>query len=154
MDIDQYIADFLRDAQFRIAQIAEEMDGLDSIDSPRYKELEGFRLELYQYMDILYIGAWSIKDGFNHLDWTDNEIQAEAEYLRATTGMITSPFTTFVGNFPEIVASITNQTPVSGLPIGVNGDFILYDENNIPQTVKFPIIVGAVTNENITTYYA
>lgn len=153
MTIDQYVADFLRDAQFRIAEMGVEMDALSDFNSPRYIELEGYRQELYQFMDVVYVGNWSIIDGYNFLDWDDYDIQAEMEYLRNRTAMITSPFTTFVGNYPEIVEGITGNSLATGLPVGVNQQYVGYDVNGNPIAVDFPELAGAIDTDTALTFF-
>lgn len=151
--IDQYIADFIRDAQFRMAEIATELDALGDFDSPRYIELDGYRRELYAFMDILYVGNWSIAGGYNHLDWDEYDIKAEAEYLRNRTEMITSPYTTFVGLYPQIVENISGGVNGTGLPAGDPLDIIQYNLNSEPVTVKMPTFAGMQTGDTPTTYF-
>lgn len=152
--IDQYVSDFIKDAQFRIAEIGVRLEDLKDKQEPEYLELEGFRLELYQFMDILYVGEWSIRDdGYNHLDWTDYEIRQEAEYLRNATGMITSPYTTFVSYFPSI-GQIPGAEEAGGLPAGDPDSFILYDVNGNPVTVDFPTAVGAIASDTVENYFS
>lgn len=152
--IDTYIEEFLRDAQYRIAQIGGELDDLNDADSPEYLKLSGYRLELYQFMDIIYVGTWSILDGYNHLDWDDYDIKAEAEYLRNRTGMVTSPFTTFVGVYPQIVDSVTGTDLTTGLPAGDPGEFIYYNNNSDPVTVKFPVSAGMADGDTPQTFFS
>lgn len=157
IQIAQDVADFLRDAQFRIAEIGTSLDGMGDFESPEYKELEEQRLELYQFMDCLYVGQWSIyeSDGFNHLDWDDYDINQEMEYLRNRTGMITSPFTAFVGNYPEIVGNIDGQDASGGaLPTGIEGQYVGYDVNGVPIAIGFPILAGANDIDTALTYFA
>lgn len=150
--IDQSIADFIKDAQFRIAEIGTDLDGMEDFESPRYIELESFRLELYQFMDILYIGQWSIIDDYNHLDWEDYDIQREIEYLRNRTQMINSPYTTFVGNYPEIIETINDSVKLS-LPLGTFNDVIYYDENGNAVTSPFPNVAGMNATDTPLTYF-
>lgn len=152
--IDQNVADFIRDAQFRIAEIGVSLDGLDDFESPEYTELEQQRLELYQFMDCLYVGQWSILDGYNHLDWEEYDINQEMEYLRNRTSMITSPFITFVGNYPEIVESITGLNFASGLPSGNNSQYIGYDANGNAIAIDFPVLAGMIDTDTALTYFA
>lgn len=155
MDIDQIVSDFLRDAQFRITQIGTELDGLKDFEEPRYIELESQRLQLYLYMDILYVGQWSILDGYNHLDWDDYDINLECEYLRNVTEMINSPYASFVGTYPEIVACITGQQPSGGgLPAGNPGDFIYYNANGNPVTEQFPLTVGMIDSDTVNSFFS
>ena len=154
MDIDQIISDFLRDAQFRITEIGTELDNLADFQDPRYIELEEQRLQLYLYMDILYVGQWSILDGFNHLDWDDYEINLECEYLRNETKMINSPYASFVGSYPEIVACISGETGGEGLPSGSPGDFIYYNSNSNPVVEQFPLTVGMADTDTVTTFFS
>jgi len=152
--IDQIISDFLRDAQYRMVEIANELDELDDFSDPRYEELEQQRLELYLFMDCLYVGMWSIYDGYNHLDWDDYDIQAEIEYLRNRCEMINSPYMTFVGTYPEILACITGDTSGSGLPSGNYGDMIYYNSNGNPITVPLPVIVGMLDSDTPSTFFS
>ena len=150
--IDLYISEFIKDAQFRIAEIGTELDNLDDFCSPRYVELEGYRIELYQFMDVLYIGQWSIIDGYNHLDWEEYDIKREMEYLRNRTQMINSPYTTFVGNYPEIVESIIDSAKLA-LPLGEFNDVIYYDENGNAVTSPFPVTAGMNATDTPLTYF-
>lgn len=154
INIDQYVADFLRDAQFRIAEMGVEMDAESDFNSPRYEELYGYRLELYQFMAVVYVGEWSIPDGYNHLDWSEYDTRAEMEYLRNRTSMVTSPFTTFVGNYPQIVENITGINLATGLPVGVNGQYVGYDINGNPVAIDFPVLAGAIDTDTALTFFS
>lgn len=154
MAIDLNVADFMRDAQFRIAEIGVSLDGLSDFESPEYKDLEQQRLELYQFMDCLYVGQWSIPDGYNHLDWDEYDIDLEMQYLRNRTGMITSPFTTFVGNYPEIVEGISGLNFGTGLPSGNNQQYIGYDVNGNAVAIDFPVLAGAIDTDTALTFFS
>ena len=152
--IDTIINDFLRDAQYRIVEIGNELDENSDFDSPRYQKLEQQRLELYQFMDILYIGQWNIIDGYNHLDWSDYDITLESQYLRNRCEMINSPYASFVGSYPEITACILGVSSGSGLPSGDPGDFILYNENGTPETIPYPGFVGMADTDTVASYFS
>jgi hypothetical protein len=152
--IDTIINDFLRDAQYRIVEIGNELDENPDFESPRYQELEQQRLELYQFMDILYIGQWNIIDGYNHLDWSDYDITLESQYLRNRCEMINSPYASFVGSYPEITACILGVSSGSGLPAGDPGDFILYNENGTPKTIPYPGFVGMADVDTVASYFS
>lgn len=152
--IDQYISDFIRDAQFRIAELAVDMDGFDSFESKEYLDAEDKMNSLYNFMDVLYIGNWSILGGYNHIDWDDYDIQSECERLRAYTSMVTSPYMTFVGNYPQIVSSITGSSTSDGLPFGGANNFIFYNEAGDPETILFPTSVGNVDGESAADYFS
>lgn len=154
IDINVVVSDFIRDAQFRITEIGTELDNLRNSSDPRFIELEDQRLQLYLFMDILYIGQWSILDGYNHLDWSDYDITLESEYLRNRCEMINSPYASFVGTYPEIVACISGQTSGSGLPSGSNGEFIYYNENGTPETVLFPSTVGMLDGDTVNLFFS
>ena len=153
MDIDQVIADFLKDAQFRIAEIGVELDNLADMSSEEYQILADHRLQLSEFIGIIYVGQWNIIDGYNLLDWDDYDIQQESEYLRTETGMINSPFTTFSCVYPQIVNNIV-EGDGAGLPVGDPGDFIYYNTNGEPVTVQFPRLVGMQSGDTVQSYFA
>jgi hypothetical protein len=154
MDINQIISDFIRDAQYRIAEIATTLDQLSDKEEPEYKTLKGYRDELYSFMDVLYVGEYGIIDGYNHLDWDDYTIQAECEYLRNRTGMVTSPFASFVLTYPEIIA-YTGANEIGGsLPAGDPNDFLYYGPNAQATAVPFPTFVGMVSGDTVLSYFS
>lgn len=153
ISIEQYIANFIKDAQYRIAELGVIIDEEGDFDSPVYKEAQSWTLQLHQYMEVLYVGEMNIIDGFNFLDWDDYSIKAEAEYLRNLTGMVTSPFITFVGEYPQIVESITGISEATGLPIGFQGQYVGYDANGNPIAEVFPLTAGMQDNDTVETFF-
>lgn len=149
--IQELVEDFLRDAQYRIAEIQNEMESLDDQDF-RFELLKEQREDLYLFMHCIYIGQWNIKDGYNHLDWDDWDIQNEMEYLRESCEMITSPFVTFVGNYPSIVESLGSSFG-DALPSGTPQDYIYYDANGNAVTAPFPVQAGATDSDTPSTYF-
>lgn len=63
MTLNDYIANYLRDAQYKIAELSVEMDTLQDQGSYQYEKLYRSRLELAMFMDILYEGKWLIRKG-------------------------------------------------------------------------------------------
>lgn len=152
MAIEQKISDFLRDAQYRMAEIANRMEEKDDYDN-EFEELEEQRLSLYLFMDCIYIGNWSIRGGgYNHLFWDDYDIEHEMEYLRNYCGMVTSPYITFVGNYPTIVASV-GASSGSSIPNGAPSEYIYYDAAGNPITAPFPVFAGATDSDTVETYF-
>lgn len=152
--IDTVVNDFLRDAQFRIVEIGNELDPMKDFEDPRYIELETQRLLLYMFMDILYVGTWDIIDGYNHLDWDDHDITLESEYLRNRCEMINSPYASFVGSYPQITACILGASSGTGLPVGNPGDFIYYNLNGNPETEVFPTSVGMIDTDTVEQFFS
>lgn len=63
MTLSQYISDFLRDAQNKVAEISVEMNALEDQGSYQYQKLHRSRLELALFMERLYEGKWYIRKG-------------------------------------------------------------------------------------------
>jgi hypothetical protein len=61
MTLSEHISNYLRDAQYRIAELSIEMNELEDQGSYQYQKLYRSRLELALLMDILYEGKWLIQ---------------------------------------------------------------------------------------------
>ncbi len=61
MTLSDHISNYLRDAQYRIAELSIEMNELEDQGSYQYQKLYRSRLELALLMDILYEGKWLIQ---------------------------------------------------------------------------------------------
>lgn len=61
MTLNEYIANYLRDAQAKIAELSVEMNELEDQGSYQYQKLYRSRLELALFMDILYEGKWLVE---------------------------------------------------------------------------------------------
>jgi len=154
MAVDAYISDFVRDAQYRMAEIADLLNKMRNEDSPEYKQLLDWREQLYLFMDCLYVGNVDIEGGYNFLDWDDYSIQEEIEYLRNYTGMVTSPYTTFVGTYPGLVEAIGTSGGGAALPAGTGGQYIAYNTNGEPVAYTFPVKAGMNDNETALAYFS
>jgi hypothetical protein len=63
MTLSEYISNYLRDAQNRIAEVSNEMNTLEDQGSYKYEELSRSRLEMALFMDMLYEGKWLVRKG-------------------------------------------------------------------------------------------
>jgi len=160
------ILNFLRDAQFRIGELTEEIDELyniGEIESPKTKHR--LRLELLTFMEILYEINWPL-DGtsYNHVvshpeeeyvsPWTEQMILDEIEYLRIHCGMSEQPLMTFVPFYTEIVNQTTTE-PGGGIDVeGVYGQMLMFDISGNLTAIDVDPYAGAKPNETITDYFS
>ena len=156
MTIDQEISNFIRDAQYRIAEIGESLSNMKDEDSQEYANLKDIREQLYLFMDCLYVSYQDIIDGYNFLDadWTDYFIKQEMEYLRRESGMINSPFDTYLILYNEIVIGGAVVEGGANLPIGTANQFVGYDASGNPVAQNFPTKVGMNTTETAAAYFS
>lgn len=107
--IQEHIAYFLRDAQYRLGELAGEKLKIQNPNSARAKEIRKIRFEIYSFLFVLYESYHDIYDegesGFTN-DWTDDEILAEIEYLRDIANISEIPWLDFPGVNQEIVQVI------------------------------------------------
>jgi len=165
MTINDHIANFLRDAQYRVAMLGIEMDDIDDEGNYDYIELRRQVMELELFMSILYIGMWKIQDGYNHLGigstWTEQEILREIERLRYRCSMNEAPFITFTGHYPKIVQQIIGgsgsgeSSGGSGFtpPAGLIYQFLMYNISGILVPVYLDEYGGQVDGETIDQYF-
>lgn len=101
MDVNKKVNEFLRDAQYRIAELSVDIDTSRQNDNSEYEIGEAYdkRSQLLIFMDVLYESFSPIHDGYNYLaSWTDKGIVSEIEYLRNVTGMNPMPYLDFAAN--------------------------------------------------------
>lgn len=154
-DIDQIVNDFMRDAQWRVAEIGIELDEMKSRNSAEYKRLSFIREELYLFMDSLYIGRHPISDGYTYIYniWTERQVIEEIEYLRSWSGMTITPFYNFVSYYTQVLNQITQGGNASGLPQGDPGDFYVVNANGFVEAYPFPSFAGMIDYESVSDYF-
>lgn len=164
------ILNFLRDAQFRIGELTEEIDELyniGEIESPKAKHR--LRLELLTFMEILYEINWTIEGtSYNHVltntdpvvyvaPWTEQMILDEIERLRIRCGMSEQPLMTFVPFYTEIVKLVESSTPGGdGGGIDVEGTFrqmLMFDASGNLFAIDVDPYAGMKPSETITDYF-
>ena len=142
-DVNTVVNDFLRDAQYRVAQLATLVNKgkTESKRRNRYEKEDSWRAQLILWMDLLFDSKHSFKTGYNFLgDWTDREIIAECEYLRKITGMNEIAWLTFAGYSQTINQIITGV--IGTLPVGTEDEHIVYDASGNPYATPFPVTGG------------
>jgi hypothetical protein len=163
MTIDEYIANYLRDAQGRIAQLSVEMNQLEDQGSYQYRTLYRSRLELAVFMDLLYEGKWLVKDGYNHmqigenLTWTEREVIQEIEHLRYYNKMNELPYITFTAHYPKIASIISGGGAGSGsaaVPVGAFGQLMGFNSAGGPEAQDISAWAGHITGESINAYFS
>lgn len=154
-DLNTTISDFLRDSQFRVAELSVEMAAMKT-KRPEYYRLHDLRAQLILWMDLLYESRDNIHgDDFNYLDpevWSERAIISECEYLRKISGMATIGYITFAGYSP-IIRNIITGVSGGNLPAGLENQYIVYDVNGNPVATNFPTI-GGMQTETITQYFS
>ena len=164
MTIDEYINNFLRDAQYRVGTLSVEIDEMEDDGSTQYREAFSQRLQLTTFMDIVYEGKWYITDsGYNHVQyteamgedesWNEKEVIQEIEYLRYYTNMNEVPFVTFTAHYPMITSGTGGSGSAPGLPFGVYGQSIFYNISNEPYAEFIDPYGGIYTGETINSYF-
>lgn len=166
MTIFEHILNFLRDAQFRIGELTEQIDELyniGEIESPKKKHR--LRLELMAFMEILYEINWSLEaENFNHVvsypdevyvsPWTRQMILDEIEYLRIHCGMSEKPLMTFVPFYTEIVEGDTEAPSAGGTTItGIPGQIVIIGSSGQAEATDADRYAGMRPNETITQYF-
>ena len=154
-DINTIIADFLRDTQYRVAELSIEID--QARDQQLFdKGAFAIRAELILWMDLLYDARHNIREpDYNFLDsWEERDIIGECEYLRQKSSMSSIPYLTFAGYSPEIQNIIIGDPGSGGgtLPTGNPGDHIVYNAASVPITEPFPEI-GGLQGETIDQFF-
>ncbi len=133
MTINEHISDFLRDAQYRLAEITNELKlNVIDEDSFEYKQLNSHRKELWLFMRVIFYGSIPIyqseKSGFLN-DWTDSEILEEIEYLRDKVGISEIPWVSYTGYQPLLINSIRGE----GITEEVDPTIVKGTEGQIPE---------------------
>lgn len=160
MTLTQSILDFLRDGQYRIAQLSSELDDLKDDGGYLYDDRFLKRLQISVLMDILYEGKWYILDGFNHVqigdalyDWTEREVMQAIESVRYETDMNEIPFITFTAHYPQIAIYGQSGLGSADLPTGQPGDTIFYNESGSAYTDSIDQFGGMNDTDTIETYF-
>lgn len=162
--VEEIVNDFLRDAQWKIAKLSEEMDELSDDGGYQYEDLRNLRRELMTWIDALYWGRHAFKDsGFTFLyagenAWTDDEIVRECHLLRYKANLNPVPYISWNNYNPSIVswgASATTGNTVSGatFPVGTLGQYLTFDASGNVIAASFPIYAGASESEDIFDYF-
>lgn len=161
-DVTTVVNDFLRDAQYRVAELSVEIDDLNDEGNSEYYELIDLRRQLLVFMDIVYWGRHPIIDGYNFLAggnaWTDAEIIKECHYLRSKANLNPVPYINWNNYNPEIVSfgdSGTTGNTVNGavFPTGTLGQYLTYNASGNVVASAFPIYGGALSSEDIFDYF-
>lgn len=160
MTLAENISTFLRDAQFRIGEIGDELNAMPSKDSQVYSDLWDLRNDLCQWVEVLYNARFSFIDGaYRFLDedetgWTEEEIIAEIEYQRFVSNINEIPYLTFAAYYPWIVNNIIGSGNIGiGIPSGSLGQYLVYGLNNSIHGETFPDRCGMTIGESIESYF-
>lgn len=165
--LNQYVAEFLRDAQYRIGELTQEMFELRDEGSFLYAEKYDQRRALITFMEIVYDNyALFVDSGYNFLSaslddthpaWTDREIRYEIDYLRAFARMAQYPYLVFTGYYPEIIGNIMGSGGGSGPgwnpPVGDYLEILRYDISGTLIPIAWPDYAG-MRNLTIDEYFA
>ena len=160
VDLTTAINDFVRDAQYRIAELSVEID--ENRDNGQYRMAEALLLrhELSTFVEVLWWSRHPIIDGSNFLaaseDWTDAEITREIHRLRNKGGLNPVPYISFAGYNPEIISQGDGSgggCDGSCFPQGTLGQYLAYDGSGTVIAQAWPEYVGANPQDDIFDYF-
>lgn len=162
MTLDDYIANFLRDGQYRIAELSVEMNELEDQGSYQYVKLARSRKDIANFMAILYEGKWLVQSAYNHmqigadLTWTEREVIEEIEHLRYYNKMNEMPYINFTAHYPKIASIISGGGTGSGdsLPVGSYGQLMGFNPSGIAEAQTIDEYGGHIDGESITSYFS
>lgn len=160
------ILGFLRDAQFRIAELTYQINDLlieGEIESP--KDKNKIRIELMEFVEVLYEINWNTFTGYNLLvttdtvpiyynGWTQDNITKEMQYLRSKSGMVDLPLLSFGPYWTEVVNIVTGLSQGVGIDLtGDFGQFLMFSISGQPVAVDIDPYAGMLPNETIANYF-
>jgi hypothetical protein len=98
----EHINAYIRDSQYRIAELTIEQHGRLDKSSLEYKELCDLRLDMVLLLRTVYLGKWEIYPNTRNLvghiqDWTDVEIQLSIDEVRSRASISDIPWFEFAG---------------------------------------------------------
>lgn len=165
MDVNEYVSNFLRDAQYRISELTIEIDERrdEGEEDPLFRELKTKRQALINFMEVVYDPYTSFtENGYGFMKagenaWEDREIIEEIEYLRDYTDMTLIPYGVFTGYYPQILNNILgdgiNQGGEVVFPTGDYLEILRYNSSGQIESIPFPDYTGA-GDLSIIDYFA
>lgn len=160
MSLQDKISDFLRDGQYRSAEITSKLNReIIDVDSREYKRLHRQRLLIDALISVLHYPYQDIKTGEFGLDvLTEFEIELEIEYVRKECEMNDIPWISFSTYRPEIRVFTSGSGGVSEEidPTNLGGDegqLAQFNSQNKLIGVNKPVKIGW-TNPDIASYFA
>lgn len=157
MDINKEISDFLRDAQYKLALMTQEMDGNEDDGDVFYQTLKEQRWELDYFYSILYETSMAMEGQYNWLDaaeWTEKDILNEIHYLRNKYEMNGLPVLDYASSVTTIVNYISEGGAGANVPLPVGIGDILVGGNNGWEVGSFNEYAGMLDSESLNSYFA
>ena len=153
--IQEHIAFFLRDAQYRFAELTDKKNSLISVESKQYKEIRSLRWQIYTFMSVVYESYYDIyeddQSGFLN-DWTDDEILAEIEYIRSISGISEAPYLEFVGLSQEII-QVSQTGGSANIDASTTNNIAVYKNSTALKGKPISDTAGKLTSD-ITAFFA
>jgi hypothetical protein len=138
----EQVSYFLRDAQYRIAELGNQIKLEYHHDDEKVNYLSSVRDQLYAFCTVLFINILPFKDdNINYLSWDEQEIIAEIHYLRSIGGLNDLPIIDFTAYNHEVV----DMQNYAGVSEGLRGSYeqlYSWDANNRPIAVYYSKIAG------------
>lgn len=168
MTVEEVVNDFIRDGQYKVAELTIEMDQLDDSGNYLYVEKEKLRHELLTWIDTLFWGRHELvessqgsvnTDPYNYTAsgnaWTDDEIIRECHKLRAKASLNPVPYISWNNYNPQIVSFAASGGSGGNVnfPPGTLGQYLAYDINGNVVAQSWPIYAGALESEDIFDYF-
>ena len=155
MDINKEISDFLRDAQYKLAQLTFQMDGNEDDGDVYYQELKEARWELDYFYSILLETSQQMEGGYNWLttaEWTEKDILNEIHYLRSKHQMNGMPVLDYQHTTHQIISFI-NDGGGGSLPTPTAPGLILVSTTTGWEEGTLGDYVGMLDTESLDTYF-
>lgn len=154
MKLNEEISDFIRDAQWKLIEMSiyQDQDNDFSYGEAQIKRSLRDRWELYIFMWLLYNNRYNYsEDHASLLDWTEEQISAEIQYLRNRFNM--NPVPVMFNSARKTVLRFIEQNS-GNLPEGIPGYILGWNQNNEPVPVPVKSIVGAITDVSPEQYFS
>lgn len=154
MSLNQEISNFLRDSQYRFAELTVNKDAREDTGDIAIRSEISIRRQLDAFLFLLYTNRYDIitpEQGdwpnFLYDKWTDDEIITEMDYLRELSEMNLIPWLDFTASVNVIRQEVTEiviqeidgirQSSIGDLPVYINE----FEVAGLPkeQVVNFPV---------------
>lgn len=161
MALSDHISDFLRDGQYRLAEITHKLKTeIYDPDSREYIELNEQRLKIWALLNMLYYGYLDIYQGnFGFAesleDWSEFEIISEIEHVRSETEVSEIPWASFA-TFQRVLVTRSGSSEEETDPTNLGGledQMAVYDSGGRLFGEDKPVNLGWIVPD-IADYFA
>jgi len=155
-DYNTIMLNFIRDAQWRIAELAEDIYKFKEENKMfDVMEADGLRSELIFFLDLAFEPDYEVRNGINIIEGIMSRQQQmiEAQRLRERARMNDVPYLTWAGYTPQLIQKLTSALG-GNLPVGGEDQIITYDGNGTPIAITLSPDQGYDGAETIEQYFS